>query len=155
MYELTVFVLIMTRENHDLAFVFFILYRFQGSVLGVSRSSDAIIYHLCALCQHLFFIFFSAFLSLTPIFPNIPFGFLLCLSPFIVPYPFLHEFLTKFPAKTRTISFLKKIPSFRTESQINSAEYDEQRSNRGNTPAYHRAAGKEPGFPCRSQRRSQ
>ena len=31
MYELTVFVLTVTRENHSLAFVFFILYRFQGS----------------------------------------------------------------------------------------------------------------------------
>ena len=30
-YELTVFVLTVTRENHSLAFVFFILYRFQGS----------------------------------------------------------------------------------------------------------------------------
>ena len=36
-YELTVFVLTVTRENHSLAFVFFILYRFQGSVSPALR----------------------------------------------------------------------------------------------------------------------
>ena len=42
MYELTVFVLTVTRENHSLAFVFFILYRFQGSARGHRGSVDSI-----------------------------------------------------------------------------------------------------------------
>ena len=40
MYELTVFVLTVTRENHSLAFVFFILYRFQGSCRPLKCSCE-------------------------------------------------------------------------------------------------------------------
>ena len=65
MYELTVFVLTVTRENHSLAFVFFILYRFQGSGLGVSRSSDVSIPQASTFVNTFFQAFFR-FLSLIP-----------------------------------------------------------------------------------------
>ena len=59
MYELTVFVLTVTRENHSLAFVFSILYRFQGScrplrLVALARGDLMYYTYLDAFCQHLF-----------------------------------------------------------------------------------------------------
>ena len=65
MYELTVFVLTVTRENHSLAFVFFILYRFQGSGLGVSRSSDVSIPQGSTFVNTFFSIIFAFLTSLS------------------------------------------------------------------------------------------
>ena len=66
MYELTVFVLIMTRENHDLAFVFSILYRFQGSVVALSKlfsSGDLISISRHQTSVNTFFELFSNFFT--------------------------------------------------------------------------------------------
>ena len=74
MYELTVFVLIMTRENHDLAFVFSILYRFQGSVLlALSRDSSVSIHRQTFFVNTFFELFcvFFEFLFSARFFPDI------------------------------------------------------------------------------------
>ena len=70
MYELTVFVLIMTRENHDLAFVFFILYRFQGSTCA-SRAQVGLVYLVRRFLSTPFFHIFLRFLRLPARYPNI------------------------------------------------------------------------------------
>ena len=64
MYELTVFVLTVTRENHSLAFVFFILYRFQGSVLSAVcalADSSVSILHFRAFVNTFFALFYVDF----------------------------------------------------------------------------------------------
>ena len=62
MYELTVFVLTVTRENHSLAFVFFILYRFQGSLrqpqVALADSSISIL-HFRAFVNTFFALFYA------------------------------------------------------------------------------------------------
>ena len=76
MYELTVFVLTVTRENHSLAFVFSILYRFQGSVVALSKllsSGDLTILPHHQTSVNPFFELFSNFFEfsfLPPFFPR-------------------------------------------------------------------------------------
>ena len=168
MYELTVFVLTVTRENHSLAFVFFILYRFQGSVLGVSRSSDVSIPQASTFVNTFFSSIFSFFEPHSE-HSRSSFGTIFGFSRTAV---LLFRFITRF---RRMIYehfacklFLKKSSRFsahtdciqkRTRRQgrvhvsINSAGCDGSRSSRGSRRACRRAAGRAPGFPCRNPRR--
>ena len=63
MYELTVFVLTVTRENHSLAFVFSILYRFQGSGVAALLAPDDLtsILHESVFVNPLFELFSTNF----------------------------------------------------------------------------------------------
>ena len=68
-YELTVFVLTVTRENHSLAFVFFILYRFQGSSrqprVALALTAQ-LLYRVIRRLSTPFSHFFSSFFHLRP-----------------------------------------------------------------------------------------